>query len=64
MEFSLVLVKGFLRWYTTLRIAGFLDFVHRPKFQILENTTFGNWICFRPQGREMPTLLALLRSSD
>jgi hypothetical protein len=32
-------------------IAAFLDFVHRPELQIvLENTTFGNWVCFRPPG--------------
>jgi hypothetical protein len=32
--------KANWRWCITLRIAEFLGFVHRPEFQILENTTF------------------------
>jgi hypothetical protein len=24
--------KGFWRWYMTLKITGFLDFVHHPEF--------------------------------
>jgi hypothetical protein len=36
-----------------LRIAGFLDFLHRPVFEKLENTQrLGKWICFRTQARE------------
>jgi hypothetical protein len=31
--------KELWRWCITLRINGFLDFVYRPEFQILENTT-------------------------
>jgi hypothetical protein len=31
---------GFWRWCIILRITGFLEFVHRPVFQKLENTTF------------------------
>jgi hypothetical protein len=33
------------------RIIGVLDFVHHAEFVVIENTTFGNWICFRPQVR-------------
>jgi hypothetical protein len=32
--------KGFWRWSMTLRITGFMDWVHRPEFHLLENTMF------------------------
>jgi hypothetical protein len=37
------------------RIAGVLDFIHRPDFKRYkkkeeeQTRRFGNWICFRPQ---------------
>jgi hypothetical protein len=52
----------FWRWCTTLRITGFVDFVHRPEFYIVENTTFGKLGLFSSsgEGRESPTLLGPL----
>jgi hypothetical protein len=43
--------KELCRRFTTLRTTGFLDFVHSAEFLILENATFANCICFRPQVR-------------
>jgi hypothetical protein len=40
-----------LKKHKEFRITGFLDFAHHPEFEILENTTFGKWICFCPQER-------------
>jgi hypothetical protein len=34
-----------------VRSTGLLDFVHNPVIWKLENTAFGNWICFHPQVR-------------
>jgi hypothetical protein len=44
------------------RITGFLEFVYRPEFQILENTTFRKLDLFAVSGEgiETPTLLGHL----
>jgi hypothetical protein len=44
---------------TSLRVTGFLDFVHRLEVQILENTMFQKLDLFPSsgEGRETPTLL-------
>jgi hypothetical protein len=50
----------------TLRITGFVDFVHCLKFWILENTTFQKLDVFLSNGedREMPTLLSPLEGDN
>jgi hypothetical protein len=53
--------KGFWRWRITLRVTGFLDFVHRLEFSILENTTFRK-LDLSPssgEGSKTPTLYFL-----
>jgi hypothetical protein len=50
--------KGFWQWCITLRIPGFLDFVHSPVFLKVETQCFENCICFRPQVREGRHLLS------
>jgi hypothetical protein len=49
-----------------LRITGFLDFVHRPEFYILENTTIRKLDLFLSsgEGRETPTLLGPLERAS
>jgi hypothetical protein len=42
--------KEFCRWCITLRITGFLDFVHCPVFLKLENTTFRKQDVFLSSG--------------
>jgi hypothetical protein len=47
---------GFQWWCITLRINGFLDFVHRPVIYELGNAAFRNWIYFSLQvkgGRQL-----------
>jgi hypothetical protein len=59
--------KGFCRWCTTLLIAAFLDFIHRPYFKKYKRARrFGNWISFSPQVRrwETPTLLRPLEKAN
>jgi hypothetical protein len=48
------------------RITGLLDFLRRPEFQRLENTTSWKLDLFPPidEGRETPTLLSLLERAD
>jgi hypothetical protein len=48
--------------HLSLRTTGFLDFVHRAEFQILENTTFRKLDLVPSSGerRETPTLLVSL----
>jgi hypothetical protein len=48
------------------RITGFLDFIHRPDFLILENTTFMklNVFSYSDEKRETPTLLGLLERAE
>jgi hypothetical protein len=48
------------------RIIGVLDFVHRPKFQILKNTKFRKLDLFLSSGEggETPTLLVRLERAD
>jgi hypothetical protein len=43
----------------SLRIAGFLDFIHRPEFWVLDNTTFRKTgsVSASGKGRVTPTLL-------
>jgi hypothetical protein len=50
------------------RIAGVLDFIHRPDFNSYkkkekQTRRFGNWICFRPQVREDTYSVGSLRKS-
>jgi hypothetical protein len=53
--------KWFWRWCITLRITGFSDFVHRPVFCRLENTTFGKLNLSPSSGEgETPALLGPL----
>jgi hypothetical protein len=49
-----------------LRIAGLLDFVHRPEFQIPQNTTFRKLDLFPSsgEGKETPTLLDPLERAN
>jgi hypothetical protein len=49
-----------------LRIVWFLDFVHRPEFQIIENTTFRkiDLFPFSGEGSETPALLGLLERDN
>jgi hypothetical protein len=44
--------KGFWRLCMVLKFTGFLDFVHRPVFYILENTTFRELNLFPSSGEE------------
>jgi hypothetical protein len=39
MAEPLVELKEFRRWYTELRINGFVDYVHRPEFWITNKNT-------------------------
>jgi hypothetical protein len=54
--------EAFWRWCITLRIAVFLDFVHRPEFWMLENWTFRKLDLFPSSGEgwETPTMLGSL----
>jgi hypothetical protein len=50
------------------RIAGVLDFIHRPDFTSYKKKEeskrrFGNWICFRPQVRGDTYSVGSLRKS-
>jgi hypothetical protein len=58
--------KGLWRWCITLKIIGFMDFVHRPVFKILENRTFRKLDLFPSsgQGKETPTLLGHLERAN
>jgi hypothetical protein len=46
------------------RITGFLDFVHRPEFQITRKTTFRQLDRFLSQGEGRETLLGLLERAN
>jgi hypothetical protein len=47
------------KYYSGYRITGFLNFVHRPEFKMLENTMFRQLDLFPSSDdlRETPTLL-------
>jgi hypothetical protein len=47
-----------LNLHFTLRVTGFLDFVHRPEFHILENTTIKILDLFSSSGEEGIHLLS------
>jgi hypothetical protein len=51
--------KEFWRWCKTLRIAGFLDFAHRPEFWTLANTTFWKLDLFPFSGERRGTCTQL-----
>jgi hypothetical protein len=48
------IVENYAKPIHTLRIAGFLDFFHRPVFYRLENTTFWKLDLFPSSGEEGP----------
>jgi hypothetical protein len=59
-------LTGFYKHLLTIGITVFLDFVHCPKFEILENTTFRKLNLFpaSDEGRKTHTLLHPLESAN